>query len=106
AGIAAFPENAADAQSLFLRADEALYEAKEAGRNQVKRSVAVAAAADTAAGKEHEHRAGAIDEMLDLPLQIPYSKPTFSDDDSANLIDGHRVVRRLGMGSAGEVLLV
>ena len=34
-GVAAFPENAADAQTLFQRADEALYRAKRAGKNQV-----------------------------------------------------------------------
>jgi diguanylate cyclase (GGDEF)-like protein len=34
-GAAAFPESAADAQALFQRADEALYRAKRAGKNQV-----------------------------------------------------------------------
>jgi two-component system cell cycle response regulator len=34
-GAAAFPESAADAQTLFQRADEALYRAKRAGKNQV-----------------------------------------------------------------------
>lgn len=36
-GVAAFPESAADASSLFQRADEALYRAKQAGKNRVCR---------------------------------------------------------------------
>lgn len=35
-GVASYPLHANDAESLFRRADEALYEAKQAGRNQVK----------------------------------------------------------------------
>jgi diguanylate cyclase (GGDEF)-like protein len=34
-GVAAFPESAGDAEALFQRADEALYRAKRAGKNQV-----------------------------------------------------------------------
>ncbi len=34
-GVAAFPQNANDAETLFQRADEALYRAKRAGKNQV-----------------------------------------------------------------------
>jgi two-component system cell cycle response regulator len=34
-GAAAFPESASDAETLFQRADEALYRAKRAGKNQV-----------------------------------------------------------------------
>ena len=34
-GTASFPESADDAKSLFQRADEALYRAKRAGKNQV-----------------------------------------------------------------------
>jgi two-component system, cell cycle response regulator len=36
-GVAAFPTDAADARSLFQRADEALYRAKAAGKNRVSR---------------------------------------------------------------------
>lgn len=35
-GAASFPESAEDAKSLFQRADEALYRAKRAGKNQVR----------------------------------------------------------------------
>jgi two-component system, cell cycle response regulator len=34
-GVAAFPESAIDAETLFQRADEALYRAKRGGKNQV-----------------------------------------------------------------------
>ena len=36
-GVASFPESADDAENLFKRADEALYRAKRAGKNQVSR---------------------------------------------------------------------
>jgi diguanylate cyclase (GGDEF)-like protein len=35
-GVASFPEHAGDSDTLFRRADEALYEAKKAGRNVVR----------------------------------------------------------------------
>jgi diguanylate cyclase (GGDEF)-like protein len=35
AGVATYPQHANDAEALLLRADEALYQAKQRGRNQV-----------------------------------------------------------------------
>jgi PleD family two-component response regulator len=40
-GVATFPQHADDPDILLKRADEALYVAKQAGRNQVKTSTAV-----------------------------------------------------------------
>jgi two-component system, cell cycle response regulator len=34
-GVAAYPQSASDAQSLFQRADEAMYRAKQGGRNRL-----------------------------------------------------------------------
>jgi len=35
-GMATYPENARDADGLFAAADQALYRAKQAGRNQLQ----------------------------------------------------------------------
>jgi diguanylate cyclase (GGDEF)-like protein len=97
-GVASFPVNAMDAGVLFIRADEALYLAKAAGRNRISVSM---------------H----LEEKI-----APFNRPTstnsrFSRDSARNgrtsehsnqpeTIDGHELIRRLGEGANGEVFLV
>ncbi len=98
-GIAGHPLNAADGATLFLQTDAALYQAKEAGRNRVIVS---------------NHRESALPAPVQLRQVDRKSARTSGAGDPAirladNLqekIDGHVLVRRLGTGSNGEVLLV
>ncbi len=126
-GVAAFPQNALDSQSLFLRADEALYQAKEAGRNCVVCSRAKESSLpspDSLRGQFSPRLASfpspaVFNATLGAPAssqaaEIPNS-PVLSESlprapgrlDAINeQVDGHRVIQRLGTGSTGEVLLV
>ena len=107
-GVAAFPDNAADGQQLFLRADEALYKAKQAGRN--------CAVASTAVGQRNSANAthttkpdGVLEAMHSDRRSAAAPTPTapvIPERAATEQIDGYTLVRRLGMGSMGEVLLV
>ena len=112
-GIATYPLNAVDAQSLFLRADSALYVAKEGGRNRVTLS-------EGKPGDAAGHDSGADERAVRLtgsdssggggvgyggeatPPQSARARP----QGAVEMVDGHIVKRRLGVGSTGEVLLV
>ncbi|HYF47950.1 MAG TPA: diguanylate cyclase, partial [Planctomycetota bacterium] len=92
-GVASYPQNALDASTLFLRADAALYEAKEAGRNKVvcSREREEPSKRDPRA----ERRPVSVRKRAIAPNAIPIEK-----------IDGHELIGRLGTGTNGEVLLV
>ena len=130
-GLAAFPQNALDAQSLFLRADEALYQAKEAGRNRTVCSQAKESslpAPDSLRGQLSPRLASfpspammsagpaspisfapgpqaapapGAEALNEAMLNAPNRLDAVSEQ-----VDGHRVIQRLGAGSTGEVLLV
>ncbi|HYF49784.1 MAG TPA: diguanylate cyclase [Planctomycetota bacterium] len=106
-GVAAFPDNAADAQAIFLRADEALYVAKEAGRNRTTASTHKEKGTQPA--EVIRTRPDGIDSLAML-MSPRYQKPAAAPVDiqarAAESVDGHPVVKRLGAGSTGEVLLV
>lgn len=110
-GAATFWMNAASAQELFLRADEALYEAKEAGRNCFRQSKAVAddIALQEANRGSRPDSITAVQRGLTPEEQQGDMQPVeIKADRLANQgqkIDGHLVIRRLGMGSKGEVVL-
>lgn len=97
-GVATFPANAGDAQSLFLRADAALYEAKEGGRNRtvISGAVAITTSRDPEKGSV-AGRTGVEGEPRAAALNLKATE---------HKVDGHEVIRRLGSGSTGEILLV
>ncbi len=98
-GVASFPKNGKDGQTLFLRADEALYDAKKNGRN-----CTVTCSIDVRAGTGISNR-GKGSKKKD-PQDVPDTAPLHLDTRPMNLqIDGHTVVSRLGEGTAGEVFL-
>ncbi|HYF49293.1 MAG TPA: diguanylate cyclase [Planctomycetota bacterium] len=111
-GVASYPANAPDAHSLFLQADAALYQAKEAGRNRTICSTAKGAERRKPADSEYsavkaaQEMAGALTPASRTePSQKALIAPP-AGTEVAHRIDGHTVVRRLGSGSAGEVFLV
>ncbi|MHC4917087.1 MAG: diguanylate cyclase, partial [Planctomycetota bacterium] len=113
--VAAYPSNAEDAQGLFFCADESLYAAKDGGRDRVVVS-------DHARPDEPdpESRRGEPAQepgrrkdstRLELPPDLADRSAISRDapegaDRAREQVDGHTVVRRLGSGSTGEVLLV
>ena len=113
-GVAAFPHNAADAQELFLHADEALYRAKGEGRNRTVVSAHIAPPRprpEEARGKARPRtRKPDLEETSwDLGPKESAVKHTPSsrrEEGAREQVDGHAVVKRLGTGSTGEVLLV
>ena len=119
-GLAGYPLNAADAQTLFLRADEALYEAKEAGRNRIATSQFRVSTEKAQSGEQQRGAAPVLNAdgsngAVALPILSPINSPIVAGSGRAHpaplhaaveQIDGHAVIRRLGTGSSGEVLLV
>ncbi len=113
-GVAAFPLNAGSAQELFLRADEALYEAKGTGRNRTVVSTNIEPPrlrAEEERGKPRPTtREPDLEETAwDLgPKQSAVKRPPSQrgDERAREQVDGHTVLKRLGTGSTGEVLLV
>jgi diguanylate cyclase (GGDEF)-like protein len=102
-GISTYPFNAVDAQTLFLRADSALYAAKEGGRNRVAVSEGKpgdAQANDSGSDERAVRLIGAPAEENGTPSR---SAPKAG---AVEMVDGHIIKRRLGVGSTGEVLLV
>ncbi len=113
-GVAAFPHNADDAQELFLRADEALYEAKGAGRNRTMVSTHTEQPrprSEEGRGKPRpkprkpdlEETSWDLGPKAGIVKQSPTSRGDYHTHEQ---VDGHGIVRRLGTGSTGEVLLV
>jgi diguanylate cyclase (GGDEF)-like protein len=99
-GIAGYPANSSNSQTLFLCADAALYKAKEAGRNRVMR----------AEGRMDGLNAATtgVDRTAHLSRQSREEPVTSTTEVSSRIekVDGHIVLRRLAAGSTGEVLLV
>src|SRR5262249_27904013 len=119
AGLAPWPENAADAHPLFLRTTEALYEAKNAGRTRPLKSTYKEEARprpDALGGSPvtavfpSSSRLLAVqsppESATEAAGEKPQPAPVLLDGEVVEHIDGHKVIRHLGTGSAGEVLLV
>jgi diguanylate cyclase (GGDEF)-like protein len=113
-GAASFPVNALDAETLFLRADAALYEAKGAGRDRVavsshEEKPAADPSAERGRGssrpREHEALAGTPEIETGRGAPRTPDGPAF-EAPAQEQVDGHPVIDRLGTGSSGEVLLV
>ena len=102
-GIAAYPLHAVDAQSLFLRADSALYAAKESGRDRVS-------VFSGYPGDAHARDSGSEERAVRLigaaPAEADDGRRSPQKSGAVEMVDGHIVQRRLGVGSSGEVLLV
>lgn len=97
-GLACCPENSREAQALFLHADDALYAAKEAGRNRV-----VCSNQSAAPVLQQGHRAAERRVLRDPAAGSPAAEKS---QPISQIIDGHKVIKRLGVGTVGEVLLV
>jgi diguanylate cyclase (GGDEF)-like protein len=106
-GVASYSDNACNGASLFLRADEALYKAKEAGRNCVRRSSFVEKDAPAPSGLRSSPKLIAVAaEQSKSSDSQRRPAPVSLDNVIKEYIDGHLLVKRLGTGSNGEVLLV
>ncbi|OGF46759.1 MAG: hypothetical protein A2452_09400 [Candidatus Firestonebacteria bacterium RIFOXYC2_FULL_39_67] len=113
-GVSSYPDNSGDAQTIFLRADEALYKAKEKGRNCTVLSSFVNELNHV--GGKHQrgtyidrNKTGSI-EIVKGKKSLKAIKPVPVDVEKIHSIiekiDGYRVIRHLGHGTSGEVLLV
>ncbi|PCJ51563.1 MAG: hypothetical protein COA79_25845 [Planctomycetota bacterium] len=99
-GISVYPDNAKDAQSLFLMADQALYEGKEKGK----------ACAILSSNKIKDITDKKYSESAErLTTIIPNNSTSYFqkfDSNIAHKIDGQEVIGRIASSSNGEVLLV
>lgn len=115
-GVAAYPQNALDGPDLFMRADQALYRAKEKGRNRTAQSDFAARPPEAPSSRRGRKRPSM--RLKAISAEAPVGKPEegvvrrspppklILEGQTPEQIDGHPVVRRLGTGSSGEVLLV
>jgi len=114
-GLSVWPQNANDIQELFLRSDEALYEAKKMGRNQVFCSTKKSIPPKKVDPLIEELVPTEMDPNLLSGFRLPESparpfqdtsRITKKHESKKEQVDGHEVVGRMGSGSSGEVLLV
>ena len=112
-GAALYPLNATTSLDLFMQADNSLYRAKELGRDRMVKAEHKAAELPPAetgrrdrASKYASPLSPGDEDLSDLTVPFQNMPDFDSIPYAGDLIDGHRVVKFLGRGSLGEVLLV
>lgn len=97
-GIASYPNNALDSQSLFLAADQALYLGKQKGRNCITASTITPIKDNNSSGLPSE----APSIKIESTIQKTYSENIKND---IQRIDGLDIINRIASSSNGEVML-
>ncbi len=110
-GVASYPENALNAKALFLRADSALYQAKDDGRDCTRLSPAKEEPLPPPEAMRGRRPIGEdvsqVSELRAASERLGLQEtPEDLDSPTQGQVDGHPVVRRLGIGTTSEVLLV